>query len=91
MRIQVECYSGYKSSERPVRFLLGRQWIQVEEVADRWYGQDGSYFRVLGSDGNLYILKGPIEDGSWQLVSFTRKDSQGTELKFDEEEEKKLH
>jgi hypothetical protein len=54
---------------------------------DRWYGENGSYFRVLGDDENLYILKGPIEDEIWELVSFTRKDSRGTELKFEQKKD----
>ncbi|MEE9144310.1 MAG: hypothetical protein V3U06_06015 [Candidatus Binatia bacterium] len=83
MKIKVECYSGYKGNERPLRFLLGDRSIEVEEVVDRWYGEDGSYFRVLGNDENLYILKGPTEDGFWELVSFTHKNSRGTELEFE--------
>lgn len=83
----MECYSGYKGNERPVRFLLGDRPIQVEEVVDRWYGESASYFRVLGNDENLYILKGPLEDGFWELVSFTHKDSRGTELKFEGKKE----
>lgn len=87
MRIQVECYSGYEGNERPTSFLLGNRSIQVEEVVDRWYGEHASYFRVLGDDENLYILKGPIEDGFWELVSFTHKDSRGTELEFEGKKE----
>lgn len=87
MRIKVECYSGYKGNERPVRFHLGDRPINVAEVADRWYGENGSYFRVLGDDGNVYILRGPIEEGFWELVSFTRRDSRGSELKFEGKKE----
>ena len=82
MKIKVECYSGYKGNESPIRFLLGDRSIEVEQVVDRWYGEHGSYFRVLGNDDNLYILKGPIEDGCWELISFTHKDSRGTELEL---------
>jgi len=83
MKIRVEFYSGYKANERPLRFYLGDRAIEVLRVVDRWYGEGASYFRVLGSDENLYILKGPIEDGSWEMISFTRKDSKGTQFKFE--------
>ncbi len=66
-----------------MRFFLGNRSIQVEEVVDRWYGEHGSYFRVLGNDENLYILKGPVEDGLWELISFAHRDSRGTELEFE--------
>lgn len=90
MRIKVEGYSETTGKEGPVRFFLGNRSIEIEEIVDRWYGENASYFRLLGNDGNLYILKkGPVEDGFWELVSFTHKDSRGTELEF--EGKKELH
>lgn len=90
MRIKVEGYSGGRGKEGPVRFFLGNRSIEVEQVVDRWYGENASYFRLLGNDGNLYILKkGTLENGFWELVSFTHKDSRGTELEF--EGKKELH
>jgi hypothetical protein len=83
MKIKVESTADAKGHERPSRFLLGSRIIEVEEVSDRWFGEQACYFRVLGSDENSYILKGPMEDGTWELVSFTHKDSRGTELEFE--------
>jgi hypothetical protein len=83
VKIKVECFSDAKSQETPAKFLLGTREIQVEAVVDRWYGEQACYFRVLGNDENSYILKGPLEDGSWELVSFTHKDSRGTELEYE--------
>ena len=82
MKIKVECDSGLKGSEIPIRFVMGNRTVEVEEVVDRWYGENASYFRVLGHDEHLYILKAPVGDGDWDLVSFTHKDSRGTELEF---------
>ena len=83
MKIKVECYSGYKGNESPRRFFMGDRAVEIAEIVDRWYGENGSYFRVLGNDENLYILRGPLADGEWELVSFTHKDSRGTELGFE--------
>jgi hypothetical protein len=83
MKIKVESRADSKGQESPSQFLLGTRAIQVEAVVDRWYGEQACYFRVLGDDGNSYILKGPLEDGSWELVSFTHKDSRGTELEYE--------
>ena len=73
MTVEVESYSGYKPDERPVRFRLGGgEWLEVVEVADRWYGPDAIYFRVRAADGNLYVLR-HIEDGDqWTLEAFRR-------------------
>ena len=56
-RVQVECYSGYKADERPLRFFLGDIGYSVEEVLDQWYDPGSTYFRVKADDGNLYVLR----------------------------------
>jgi len=57
MKIRVECYSGFKADERPVRFLLGERGYQVLEIQDQWYGPESTYFKVRAGDGNFYILR----------------------------------
>ncbi|HYJ16849.1 MAG TPA: hypothetical protein VE170_15230 [Candidatus Limnocylindria bacterium] len=83
MKIKVESSADSKGQESPTLFMLGARTIKVEACVDRWYGEQACYFRVLGSDENSYILKGPLEDGSWEMVSFTHKDSRGTELEYE--------
>ena len=83
MKIKVESIADTKGQETPSRFMLGIRTIEIQAVADRWYGEQACYYRVVGSDENSYILKGPLEDGSWELVSFTHKDSRGTELEYE--------
>lgn len=73
MTIRVECYSGAKGDERPVRFYLGDRPLFVQEVLDQWYGPDDLFFKVLADDGNLYILRNnrsASEGGAWTLESF---------------------
>ena len=55
MRVQVECYSAYRAEERPVRFRIEGREYRVEEVLDRWYGPNHSWYKVLGNDGNVYF------------------------------------
>lgn len=74
MTLQVECYSGYRAEERPVRFQLGTQRHMVEEVLDQWHSPDATYFKVRSGDGNVYVLRhiiSPQED-AWSLESFRR-------------------
>ena len=70
MKVRVEGYSGYKANERPVRFCLGEQWRDVEEVTDRWYGPDAAYFGVRADDGNFYILKLDENTHEWELSGY---------------------
>jgi hypothetical protein len=72
MRLQVDCYSGYKGDERPVRFRLGDNEYVVDELLDQWYGPAEIFFKVRADDGNLYILRRPTTspEAGWDLVSF---------------------
>lgn len=72
MRVRVECYAGYQYPERPLRFYLGGREFLVEEVLDRWYGPDYTYFRVRASDGHCYILRHTRHEAEeeWTLQSF---------------------
>jgi hypothetical protein len=72
MKVRVECYSGHKADERPVRFWLHERLYQVEEVVDRWYGPEDAFFKVRADDGNLYILrqKRSAPENTWQLEAF---------------------
>ena len=72
MKLRVECYSGTKADERPVRFYLGDRALFVEEVLDQWYGPNDLFFKVRADDGNLYILRNHRSalEGAWSLESF---------------------
>ena len=77
MKVEVQAYSGYKSSERPQRFFLnGREYV-VEEVCDQWLGPDSSYFKVRASDHNLYILEYRPDSDEWRLASFRNSSTDG--------------
>lgn len=83
MRIKVEAYAGHTANERPLRFTLGDRTIEVTDVLDRWYGERERYFRVSAADGDVYVLKYSDADDAWELVSFTRRGSQGTDPRGD--------
>jgi uncharacterized protein (UPF0128 family) len=72
IHVEVDCYSGYKADERPVRFRLDGHEYLVEELLDQWYGQNDLFFKVRADDGNLYILsrESSSPEGRWRLVSF---------------------
>jgi uncharacterized protein (UPF0128 family) len=74
MKLQVDCYSGRKADERPVRFRLNGHEYRVEEIQDQWYGPSDTYFKIRADDGNLYILRKELSapDEHWHLESFWR-------------------
>jgi hypothetical protein len=70
MKLRVECYSGAKADERPVRFQMGERHYMVEELLDQWYGPDDVFFKVRTDDCNLYILRRNTSADEWMLESF---------------------
>ena len=78
MKLSVECYSGRKADERPVRFWLGGRQYQVETVLDQWYDREHVFYKVRADDWNLYILRQQTStpDGQWELVSFREAGSE---------------
>jgi hypothetical protein len=68
--VHVECYSGYKGDERPVKLQIGEQMVGVAEVEDRWYSPGATYFRVLLANGERYVLRREEAQDVWTLEAF---------------------
>jgi hypothetical protein len=66
--LRVECYSGYRSEERPVAFWLRDRRIEIRVILDRWYGEDHAYFKVVGEGGIRYIMRRDDYRGGWELI-----------------------
>jgi hypothetical protein len=74
--VRVQCYTGYKGDERPMRVHLGDRAMQVEAIEDRWYSPGATFFRVVVEGGDRYVLN--REDGQdfWSLSAFRADDKQ---------------
>jgi hypothetical protein len=68
--IQVDCYSGYKADERPLRLHLADRTIQIVAIEDRWYSPGATYFRVLADGGDRYVLRHEEAQDVWSLVGY---------------------
>jgi hypothetical protein len=82
LEVKVECYSGFKADERPLRFrtpLPAGRTYEVREVVDQWYGVGYQCFKVRADDGNLYVLRHDHEEDLWTLDSFRRRGKQESE------------
>ena len=64
MNVRVECYSGQKAEERPVRFQLGDRDYIVEELLDQWYGPDDAVDTTLASDGQVDYFRIARDSGT---------------------------
>jgi hypothetical protein len=69
MIVQVQCYAGRKTDERPVRFQIGDRDFIVEQIVEQWYGPDDSFYKVRAHDGKTYLLQHHTSDGTWSIES----------------------
>jgi len=73
--IRVECYSGYKTNERPVVFFYRERRWEISEILDRWYEggrnpdrPETNYFKVRTMEGQVFILRYlPLFD-AWSIL-----------------------
>jgi hypothetical protein len=72
-QVRVDCYSGYCGEETPRRFWMASRCVQVDHVLDRWLSPDHRYFKLLGDDGDIYILRHDPHNYQWELTFFMRK------------------
>jgi hypothetical protein len=68
--VRVECYSGHKADERPMRIVFERQTLEIAEVEDRWYSPGATYFRVLAVEGDRYVLRRDDAQDAWSLAAY---------------------
>jgi hypothetical protein len=68
--VRVECYSGYKGDERPLRLILRDGTREVLAVEDRWYSPGATFFRILVHDGDRYLLRHEEAQDVWTLAGY---------------------
>jgi hypothetical protein len=68
--VRVECHSGYRSEERPVRIVFKAQTLEVEEVEDRWHSPGATYFRVRAAGGDRYVMRRDDAQDIWSLAAY---------------------
>ena len=74
MKIIVKCDSGYRADETPKSILFDTLVVEVKEILDRWISPDHRYFKLLGDDKALYILRQETATMEWELTYYKRAD-----------------
>jgi hypothetical protein len=77
MQVRVETYVDDGGVEKLRRFWFDGREIEVADNIDQWHGADYRYFKVRGSDGNVYILRHNEVRAEWELTMYQRSQSQG--------------
>ena len=78
--VQVECgavtgNAGEESEEVPRRFQYEGEWLDVDEILDRWHQVESkpewpraNYFKVRDRHRDEYLLKHDREQDGWYLA-----------------------
>jgi len=74
MRIRVDCYAGYRAEEIPRRLHFGEQVVRVQRLLDRWLAPDHRYFKILGDDNAVYIIRHDTQNWRWELTFYRSAD-----------------
>lgn len=72
MTLRVECYAGHRGEETPRAVIIDERRVDVVEILDRWLAPDHRYFKLKGSDGDVYILRHDCASDAWELTLFQR-------------------
>ena len=70
MQIKVECYAGYRGEEAPRMLLFQSRKIKVKKMLDRWLDPNHRYFKLLGDDDGLYIIRHDMNTLVWGLTYY---------------------
>jgi hypothetical protein len=70
LAVTVECYAGHRGEQTPRAIVLGDRRVEVSAVLDQWLAPDHRYFKVLGDDGNTYLVRHDVAFGQWELTMF---------------------
>jgi hypothetical protein len=68
--VHVECYAGRKGDQRPIKLQIGNDMVEVVDVEDRWYSPGATYFRVLLTNGERYVVRREDAQDVWTLEAF---------------------
>ena len=70
MQIKVECYAGYRGEETPRLLWFQSRKIKVKKLLDRWLDPNHRYFKLLGDDDGIYIIRHDMNTGFWGLTFY---------------------
>ena len=76
MQVRVEAYMDQDGVEKLRRIRFDSRQIKITDNIDQWHGADYRYFKVRGSDGNLYMLRHNETRAEWELTMYERTLSQ---------------
>jgi hypothetical protein len=73
IEVNVDCYAGYRAEETPRLIRFESRKIEVKKLLDRWLDPDHRYFKILGNDEGIYIIRHDTNTGVWGLTFYQER------------------
>ena len=70
IQIKVTCYAGYRGEETPRIISFQCRKVKVKKILDRWLDPDHRYFKLLGDDEGIYIIRQDMNTWIWGLTFY---------------------
>jgi hypothetical protein len=77
MKIKVKCYAGYRGEETPRVILFQSRKVEIRKVLDRWLDPTHRYFKILGDDSGIYIIRHNLNSWIWELIFYQESKGAG--------------
>jgi hypothetical protein len=77
MQIKVKCYAGYRGEETPRIISFRSREVAVKKVLDRWLDPAHRYFKILGDDKGIYIIRHNMDSWDWELIFYQESKGAG--------------
>lgn len=71
--VNVEALAGHRPDERPHAFYMKERRIGIQEILDRWDGDDHAYLKLRADDGFTYILRYDRGRAEWEVTLVDRR------------------
>ena len=70
-QFRVDCYAGHRGEEIPRRLFFDRRPVEVAKIISQWTEPNGRYFKILGDNGTIYLLRHATAGGwpAWELAA----------------------
>jgi hypothetical protein len=70
MRLRVDCQADHRGEETPRRLHLDGRSVEIDAILDQWLAPDHRYFKILGSDRAIYIVRHNVPASTWELTMY---------------------
>lgn len=70
MKITVNSHSGYRVDEKPRHIRFDSRVITVDRIIDQWLDPDHRYFKFIGDDSAIYIIRQDMNSLEWELIFY---------------------